>query len=150
MTHRSSDAGITLIEMLAALAVASLIGFAGFTLLDGVVTRDAQLSGRLDLIADRDRAFHVLRLDASNARRAKLSADAELTLAMGGHTIVWRADDRGLTRQIAWPDGRRLTQWILDDTTKLTARPGTGMAIKLVLPNAEIEKIIALPQELAP
>lgn len=150
MTPRQAEDGVTLIEMLAALTIAALIGVAGFTLLDGVATRDAQLGGRIDLIRDRDRAFQLLSLDATRARRASLTAETGLTLWTSRQRINWRADDAGVTRRIIWQDGRTVTQQVLRERADLTAHPTAARAVLLRLPEPDIAWISLLPQGLTP
>ena len=149
MTVRNSQAGVTLIEMLAALSVAAMIGVAGFTFLDSVTTRDAQLTGRLDRLLTQDRAFRVFARDAADARRAVFSENTDLMLVGRGYTLIWQAGDAdGLTRRIVWPDGREMSQTVLSEPVQLFPHPDKSRAIVLSLPQADIRWLIALPTAL--
>ena len=149
MIQRPAEAGVTLVEMLSALAVAALIGIAGFTLLEGVLTRDAQLSGRLERISDHDRALQLLRADASRARRAAFSRDTGLTLSTRDQTIGWRADTSGMTRHIAWPDGRSITQQVLHWPAELAVFDRSPRAVVLTLSDDGPGRIVMMPDGLA-
>ena len=150
MTQRPAEAGVTLVEMLAALAVSALIGIAGFTLLEGVLTRDAQLSGRMERIGDQDLAFQLLSADALRARRAVWSDDAGLTLSTQGAGISWRADTTGVTRRITWPDGRSITQRVLREPADIAVHDRSDRAVVLALSDAGVERIVMMPDDFAP
>ena len=46
--HRDTEAGLTLVEVLVALALFSLIGLAGFTMLDNILRVQSGTQGRLE------------------------------------------------------------------------------------------------------
>lgn len=60
---RVCDHGFTLVEVLIALVLFSLIGVAGFTLLNAVVGVQSRTEHRLDRLAELQRAMHVMVLD---------------------------------------------------------------------------------------
>lgn len=60
---RDGAAGITLVEMLVALALFSLVGLAGFTMLDAVLQVRDRTDGRLERLAAIDRALTVFSRD---------------------------------------------------------------------------------------
>lgn len=60
---RQRDHGFTLVEVLIALALFSLIGVAGFSLLNAVVGVQSRTEQRLDHLAQMQRAMHVMVLD---------------------------------------------------------------------------------------
>lgn len=58
-----NEAGFTLIELMISLALFGLLAMAGFALVDGVLGIQARTSGRLDRLADIQRAMFVLTSD---------------------------------------------------------------------------------------
>lgn len=61
--NRARRAGFTLVEVLVALGLFGLIALAGFTLLDGIVGTRDRLEGRLDRLAELQRAMYVITVD---------------------------------------------------------------------------------------
>ncbi|MGV6848185.1 MAG: PulJ/GspJ family protein [Marinibacterium sp.] len=144
MRRRAAQAGVTLIEMLAALAVTALIGVAGFAMLDTVIARDAQLRGRFETIRARDRAFRLLMLDAGRAHGAELSDAAHLQLALPDGRVTWLADADGVRRRLDLPGNRMLTQAVLDDPARLTRHDQSPRAVVLTLTGPGISKVFPL------
>lgn len=144
--RRQAEAGTTLIEILAALAIAAMIGIAGFTLLDGVTTRDAQLAGRLGRLAQVDRAFGLLLLDLTQARQAEFLPDGGLRVVAHDHVITWYTGAGGLRRRIAWPVGDALVQQVLNGPAQLATHASGMRAIVLTLPDTDIRRIFAMPE----
>ena len=62
-SHRTQDAGFTLIEVLVSLAIFAVIGGAGFGILQKVLQTQRMTEGRLDRLGAMERAMHVLTLD---------------------------------------------------------------------------------------
>jgi len=60
MGRRSTQSGVTLIEMLVALSISAMIGLAGFIFLESVTRTEAGVSGRLEQLNLQDRAFTCL------------------------------------------------------------------------------------------
>jgi len=58
---RDQEAGVTLIEMLVALSLFALVGIASFTTLDTILRVRERTDGRLEHLAQLDRAFADLR-----------------------------------------------------------------------------------------
>lgn len=148
MTPRLREAGVTLIEMLAALAVAAMIGVAGFTFLEGITRQDARLNGRLETIMTRDRAFAILERDVARANVAVMEAENKLVLSFPDRKLTWKGGENGLRRRIDWRDGRFLTQEVLEDETGISAYAGDTRAIMVTLPKPEIIRIMALAGEI--
>ena len=67
-TRRIPTAGFTLVEVLVALAIFALIGVAGFSMLDQVLRTQRQTEGRLERLAEMQRAMYLITLDFSQAR----------------------------------------------------------------------------------
>lgn len=60
---RAGDGGFTLVELLVALALFSVIALAGFTVLSGTLRTQSRTEHRLERLADLQRALHLLTLD---------------------------------------------------------------------------------------
>lgn len=67
MTPRRGEAGFTLIEVLISLTLFSLIGVAGFTLVDSIVRVQTRTDGRLETLGAQQRAMHLMTLDFEQA-----------------------------------------------------------------------------------
>ncbi len=147
--QRAGEAGVSLVEMLAALVISAMIGVAGFTLLDGMTTRDAQVSGRLELVLRRDRAFRLLQIDASAARIVRTTDAGGVAFETAGYLLTWRADGDGLRREIAYPRGTELVQRVLSEPAALQVTED-GRSITLRLTEAELRRIFAVPGQAAP
>lgn len=65
--HRTHDAGLSLIEVLVSLAIFAVIGVAGLTVLSTVARTGEQTEGRLERLAEVDRAFLVIRRDLAQS-----------------------------------------------------------------------------------
>lgn len=146
MTYqRQTDSGVTLIEMLAALAVSAMIGIAGFTLLDSVTRTEFSVSGRLDKLKEQDRAFHLIVQDATSARQAEMQVAEELTLQFRSHTAVWSASDAGLIRRILFNDGSEIVQHILEEPARFASVEGHARIVELSLPRPELRRVFKIP-----
>lgn len=60
---RAPESGFTLVEVLIALVLFSMIGLAGFSLLSAIIGVEARTGQRLARLAELQRAMHVLSLD---------------------------------------------------------------------------------------
>lgn len=79
-TNRSSRnprSGVTLIEMLAALVIFSLIGIAGFSLLDQSLRSRSLAQERLDRLGEIERTIFILKQDLLGAFSAHADIDDE-------------------------------------------------------------------------
>lgn len=82
---RAREAGFTLIEVLVALALFALIGGAGFAVLDQVLRVQARTEGRLERLADVQRAVHLVTRDFLQASGGSLAfADGAVALRRSG------------------------------------------------------------------
>ena len=86
--RRNARSGVTLIEMLLALAVSSMIGVAGFVLLEGMTRTDSGVSGALNHLSDQDRAFRLFSMDMAEALEARLTDTGTLELQRLDHLVV--------------------------------------------------------------
>ena len=105
-----------------ALVIFALIGVAGFTMLDQVLRTQRQTDGRLERLAEMQRAMYMLTLDFSQARGASLTlqADAKGSVvalrrnaadAAGGTVALqYKLQDGVLTRDVATASGAELAQ----------------------------------------
>lgn len=105
---RQSDAGLTLIEVLVSLAIFAIIGIAGLAILTTVARTGERTEGRIDRLAQIDRAFLVIRRDL---------------LQIGPAAV--RLDDSGFGfRRLTGDDAVDVT-FVVDDVT-LVRRIGQG------------------------
>lgn len=74
--------GFTLVEVLVTLVLFSLIGVAGFSLVDGLIRVQYGTEGRLERLAELQRGMHVMTLDFE-----QISSDA---LAVDGNSVSFR------------------------------------------------------------
>ena len=150
MTNRTGEAGVTLIEMLAALSVSAMIGVAGFALLESVVQTEAGVAGRLDALSKRDRAFQVLALDLSKAQDFEVRAAGQVSLTYLTHQIEWRGDMDGLERRIIRKDRAAFVQTLLKTATQLTVSEAPAALLTLRLPEEDLWRIFPLPERAVP
>lgn len=130
---RHHDAGVTLIEVLVSLAIFAVIGIAGLTVLDTVARTGERTDGRLERLAEIDRAFLVIRRDLAqiSGLDTRLNDDGlafRRLDAEGSFSVLYHADDSALTRQIKHSDpapmdqlllaGVRDVQWRLLDSSR--------------------------------
>jgi general secretion pathway protein J len=139
--RRHPDAGFTLVEVLVALAIFALIGVAGFSMLDQVLRTQALTEGRLERLAEMQRAMHLITLDFSQAQGASLTVEgsADGTFvglqrhaveARGGSvTLRYAVQDGTLIRDVSGPSVAR--QALLAGVTGVDWQfyePGAGWA----------------------
>ena len=72
---RDGQAGITLIEMLVSLVIFALVGLASFTMLDTLLNVQDRTEGRLETLANIDRALLVFSNDMMQSDPATLALD---------------------------------------------------------------------------
>jgi general secretion pathway protein J len=119
---RDPQAGLTLVEMLVALALFALIGSAGITVLDQVLRSEARTAQALDALADLQRAAHLLATDTAEADPGSLAFPAD-----GGGTVAV------LSRRVT--DGRRALRYAVEDGAfvRHVTDPGAGTTTRQVL-----------------
>lgn len=135
---------MTLLEMLLALAVSSMIGLASFILLDGVTRAETGAAGKLDLFARRDRMFRLLAIDLAGAVSADLQESSELVLSTGAGQITWSVTDQGVERKVRRAGGADLRQRLSSEPAEFGSR-GAGL-VSLRLPVADLWRVVALPE----
>lgn len=116
--RRPADAGVTLIEMMVALALFAVIGSAGFAMLDQVLRTQRGTEGRLEQLSARQRALHVIRSDFMIALPRSLQAGEDgvswqRSTATGGMHLTYRLTEGILRRDLADLDGRGLSSQAL-------------------------------------
>lgn len=122
---RQPDAGFTLIEVLVALVLFALISGAGFALLDQVMRTQAQTEGRLERLAEVQRAMFVLTQDFLQARGRSYTVvpgesglmiglrRSAVDLSEGAVAIVYRLQNGSLQRVVSRPMGIVLAEQTL-------------------------------------
>ena len=73
--HRDAEAGLTLVEVLVALALFSLIGLSGFTMLDNILRVQSGTQGRLERLGQIDRALVVFSRDLQESDSGSVRLD---------------------------------------------------------------------------
>ena len=91
---RDPTHGVTLIEMVVALAIFALIGGAGYSMLDQVLRTEARTSGRLERLGDLQRALFLVGQDFAQAA-AHSVAEGDSGLIVGRDPAVIRYDLAG-------------------------------------------------------
>lgn len=115
---RGSEAGVTLIEMLVALALFALIGAAGFSVLDQILRVQAGTDGRLAHLASLQRAMHLTQLDFMQAAGGSLAFDGDAVAfrragASGEMSVRYALEDQALVRSLSGGLGRMAARQVL-------------------------------------
>lgn len=108
MIAKDSEVGFTLIELMISLALFGLIAIAGLALVEGVLGIEQRTGGRLDRLAELQRAIYVVTLDLEQVADGDVSGTADAlsfsrrAAALGGipvpvsYTLAGGALDRNL------------------------------------------------------
>lgn len=114
---RPSQAGVTLVEMLVALVLFTLVGLAAFTMLDTVIRARDRTEGRLEAVAAIDRALTLVSRDMAQ------SLPDGRSLRDGVLTVV--GEEAGMALRLAYQvqDGVLLRLIGPDDQTTPLAQP---------------------------
>lgn len=167
---RATDAGLTLVEVLVALALFSLIGLSGFAMLDNILRVRAGTEARLERLAEIDTALTLFSRDLHQSDPQTLIKDQQ-RLAMvrfGTGPLAWLPVDGALVRrQVA----SGFDQQIVGDVSTMAVRvldsagtwhdtwpqPRTGaiglppslraVELRLELPEGAITRLIDMPTE---
>jgi general secretion pathway protein J len=131
---RHPEAGLTLVEVLVALALFAVIGAAGFAVLDQVVRVQANTDGRLQHLAQMQRAQHLLTQDFMLATGGSLDAGdgAVAFRRSAGHgqlAVRYVLDGAEFTRRVSEPGGPATRQVLLSGVSAADWRfyaPGLG------------------------
>lgn len=103
---RDGTAGLTLIEVLVALVLFALIGAAGFSVLDQILRVQSRTEGRLDHLAELQRAMHLTTRDFLQAQGGSLTfTDGVLAFRRsgggGGLAVSFELQDETLVRSLS-------------------------------------------------
>ncbi len=106
---RHGEAGVTLIEVLVSLAIFAVIGIAGLTVLDTVARTGERTDGRLERLAEIDRAFLVIRRDLAQISGLDTQLNEEGLAfrrldADGSFAVRYFSEDVDLNRQVRRTD----------------------------------------------
>ena len=109
------EAGFTLVEVLVALVLFALIGAAGFTVLDQILRAQERTEGRLERLAQMQRALHLFSLDVMQASGGSLTfAEGAVSLRRdGGPAVRYGLADTALVRRVSGGLGRAPADQIL-------------------------------------
>lgn len=102
---RDGESGVTLVEVMVALALFSLIGTAGFSVADAVLKAQRHTDGRLERLGRIQRAMHLMTLDLEQvADRDMIFEDGALTFRRftprGTVGMAYRSDGGTLLRAV--------------------------------------------------
>lgn len=136
MTPRDDEAGFTLLELMISLALFGLIAVAGLALVDGVLGIEARTGGRLDRLAELERALYVMTLDLEQVAEGRVEGTGDALSfnrrapALGGIAVPVRYALEGgvLDRILGGPAGGG-TQRLLTGVSEIHWRfyePGRG------------------------
>ncbi len=142
--RRNAKSGVTLIEMLLALAVSSMIGVAGFVLLEGMTQTESGISGALGRLSDQNRAFRLFSMDVAEAVEARLTDTGTLELQQLDHLVVWNAGDRAVTRAIVFAGRVPFVQHVLNQEAEIRVTRAGVVAFRL--PRDDAWRLAPLPQ----
>ncbi|OWU84699.1 hypothetical protein ATO6_10125 [Oceanicola sp. 22II-s10i] len=123
---RGSDSGLTLVEVLVALAIFAVIGLAGMSILDTVVRVNRGTEDRLERLAEIDRALLVVGRDMLQAEPVGVGLNgASLTLMQSGgdgpRPLRYALEDGALIRALPGREGEVIQQ-LLDNVSDLSWR----------------------------
>jgi general secretion pathway protein J len=97
---RDPEAGVTLVEMLVALALLALVGLASFGLLDAVIRVRDGTDGRLEAVAGYDRALLLFGRDLAASEAGSQSLEeGRLGFTLGAQAMSWGVEDGLLLRR---------------------------------------------------
>lgn len=111
-------------EVLVALAIFALIGVAGFSMLDQVLRTQRQTDGRLEQLAEMQRAMHLVTLDFSQT----ISESLTFRTGLEGPVVAWRrnaaeASGGGFSMEYALSEGTLMRVVALTEGTPLARQP---------------------------
>lgn len=125
---RGGESGFSLVEILVALGLFSLIAWAGLSVLDGVLRTQSRTDGRLERLAELQRAMHLMTFDLEQVTGgAFLHAGGSLIFhrlggPAGGDGVTVRYDlaEGALMRSVTSSSGSVLArQRLLDGATAI-------------------------------
>lgn len=119
---RTGDAGLSLVEVLVSLAIFAVIGVAGLAILNTVARTGERTEGRLERLAEIDRAFLIIRRDLAQIAPSEITLDGDMLVfrrvnADGRVALAFRIEDTTLTRRIGDAGSGSVDQELLSRTT---------------------------------
>lgn len=119
---RTGDAGLSLIEVLVSLAIFAVIGVAGLAILNTVARTGERTEGRLERLAEIDRAFLIIRRDLAQIAPSEITLDGDVLVfrranADGQVALAFRIEDTTLTRHVGDTGSGPVDQHLLSQTT---------------------------------
>lgn len=120
--ERHHEMGVTLIEMLVSLAIFAVIGIAGLTVIDTIAKTGERTEGRLERLAEIDRAFLVIRRDLAQITRMETRLNNESLAfrrfdADSAVGVTYKVENSVLTRSIQLSEPGPTDQHLLTDVT---------------------------------
>jgi len=162
-----SEAGFTLVEILVALALLALIAVAGLKLVDSLVSVQRRTDGRLERVAELDRALFLIDADFTQSietprrvgnlvgfRRHVPEGGMLVGYGLLGDSLLRAADGppRPLISGVASADWQfhRSTGWSVEAARDRDADPPDAVALTLTLagqPGGTVRRVMLLPAQ---
>lgn len=119
---RAGDAGLSLIEVLVSLAIFAIIGVAGLAILNTVALTGERTEGRLERLAEIDRAFLIVRRDLAQIAPVNVMLDADglafrRTARSSNIAVTLLVKDMTFTRQVGEAATTAVDQKLLSGTS---------------------------------
>ncbi|MGQ0566900.1 MAG: type II secretion system protein GspJ [Gemmobacter sp.] len=111
---RDPAAGVTLVEMVVALAIFALIGSAGYAMLDQVLRTESRTSGRLERLGDLQRALFLVGQDFAQGQAHSVAQDGGgVTVGRDGAVVRYHLAGNALRRDVADAAGASRAEQVL-------------------------------------
>lgn len=166
MTRRHTTSGVTLVEVLVVLVLASVIGIASMSMLNAMLRAEAAAEQQIKAIAAVERAFTLIDADLEEAAIATLDSKGIVGIEFTRITdtdalmISYSVTADVLHRTVTQPDGRIIKQTILSHVhtanwaMKNSARtgiPAVNLTLSFILKDGQnavvAKRLFALTQE---